>query len=419
MAGYSRARSHVAEICKRTLLNRSNALTRSWGYHKATKRSLPFEMEFPVPLVNPAPTVIGAIWPMTTIATIFFALRIYCRIARRGQTWWDDYILGLGWLLLLAATSTLTQAMRFGHLTADQSHGLEVALLVRVTHTCHLLSMACTKTSFAVTLLRFSTKLQKYIIWFIIGTITFLFIFHVFAQWKGICGDTSPYKLPGACWEVKNPGYVNIVSSMYSALTDFVLAFLPWQVIWGLNMRKEERISVGIAMSFGIIAGITGIMKSVQSIMTLNPMTTDFLRNLELFWIFSLAEPSSTIIAASVPVLRVLIKDTARGTNYGSSLGPGGYIRSTKNDFHVNIQSNSQAVRTQATRTDHTNIDGDADSDRSILGHNGASNKGGIALTTEISVEYDRAVNGASNGNESYELPIRRISVSRGVEDQR
>jgi hypothetical protein len=36
-------------------------------------------------------------------------------------------------------------------------------------------------------------------------------------------------------------------------MTDFVLAMLPWQVIMGLQMKKSERISVSVAMSFGIM----------------------------------------------------------------------------------------------------------------------------------------------------------------------
>ncbi|KAM0274449.1 hypothetical protein ACHAQH_007823 [Verticillium albo-atrum] len=363
---------------------------------------------------NAATKVIASIWPMVALSTVFFALRIYCRFMRSGQTWWDDYILGLGWILLVTAAAVLTDAMLLGHLTHHEKDPLKVGVLVRVTHTCHLLSLALTKASFAVTLLRFSSKLQKYIIWFTIGSISFLFIFHVFAQWKRVCGDPSPYVLPGKCWDVKNPGIINIVSSSYSAVTDFVLAFLPWRVIWGLHMNRAEKISVSVAMSFGVIAGVTGIMKAVQSVTTMNPMDKKFLSNILLFWVFSLAEPSSTIIAASVPVLRVLIRDAARSTNYaGSSPGPNGYLKSTNSKFHV--QSQAQNRRT-AMHPAEAGL-GDADSDRSILGHDSQKFPTGIAMTTEISVEFEDSSDRRQKESESYEMQprlARRTSVLGG-----
>jgi hypothetical protein len=37
----------------------------------------------------------------------------------------------------------------------------------------------------------------------------------------------------------------------YSAILDFVLAFLPWPIIMGVSMRRRERVGVAIAMSLG------------------------------------------------------------------------------------------------------------------------------------------------------------------------
>ena len=38
----------------------------------------------------------------------------------------------------------------------------------------------------------------------------------------------------------------------YSALMDFVLAFLPWKLVWSLQMRKKEKFGVAVAMSLGV-----------------------------------------------------------------------------------------------------------------------------------------------------------------------
>ena len=41
--------------------------------------------------------------------------------------------------------------------------------------------------------------------------------------------------------------------TVYSAVVDFVLAFLPWPLIWGLRMRRREKIGVAVAMSMGVL----------------------------------------------------------------------------------------------------------------------------------------------------------------------
>ena len=44
------------------------------------------------------PALIGVSWALTGLATLFLALRIYCRhIGRRGL-WWDDWTLIAAWV---------------------------------------------------------------------------------------------------------------------------------------------------------------------------------------------------------------------------------------------------------------------------------------------------------------------------------
>ena len=114
----------------------------------------------------------------------------------------------------------------------------------------------------------------------------------------------------------------------YSALMDIVLALLPWKVIWPLNMRKKEKIGAIVAMSMGVFAGITGIIKLVQTprmkegdvcksssprsrsiglyllLFIVTDIRTD---NGVVLIIWSTAESTITMMAASVPVLRTLL----------------------------------------------------------------------------------------------------------------
>lgn len=38
-----------------------------------------------------------------------------------------------------------------------------------------------------------------------------------------------------------------------SVICDFVLALLPWAILWGLNMKKKEKRIIGISMSLGVL----------------------------------------------------------------------------------------------------------------------------------------------------------------------
>jgi hypothetical protein len=39
----------------------------------------------------------------------------------------------------------------------------------------------------------------------------------------------------------------------YSAATDFILALLPWAMLWNLNMKNREKFGVAFAMSLGVL----------------------------------------------------------------------------------------------------------------------------------------------------------------------
>ncbi|CAI6099864.1 hypothetical protein V2G26_004616 [Clonostachys chloroleuca] len=346
-------------------------------------------------VVENAVTIVNAaIWPLAGIATLFFALRLYCRIARSRETGWDDYALAAGWVLLLAAGGTLaTTTIEWNYFgtSLDSQSSATVPLLVSLTHTLHVLSLALAKTAFAATLLHYSSRAEKVVVWTIIGSINALFVFHVFAQWKSVCGDESQaYRLPGDCWVVRNPGIVNIVSSMYSAATDFLLAFLPWRVFRRLQMNKTERIVVGVSMTFALIAGVTGILKGIQSIKTLDRSDPQLMWNLLLFWIFALAEPSATIIAASIPSFRVL--DNATGSDFRISRSPAAFL--------ADIEQGQKRSKPRAEEpVEHLLEDSDSDN-RSILtthrNNDGRRTRavttagGGITLKTEVSIEFNR-----------------------------
>ena len=55
----------------------------------------------------------------------------------------------------------------------------------------------------------------------------------------------------------------SMFSGSYSASIDVMLAMMPWPLIWGLQMKKKEKLGVALAMSLGVFAGVTALMKTL------------------------------------------------------------------------------------------------------------------------------------------------------------
>jgi hypothetical protein len=47
-----------------------------------------------------------------------------------------------------------------------------------------------------------------------------------------------------------------------SAAADFILAILPWFILWNLNMKRKDKNLIATSMSLGIFAGICGIIRT-------------------------------------------------------------------------------------------------------------------------------------------------------------
>ncbi|KAK7908846.1 hypothetical protein PG985_016149 [Apiospora marii] len=316
---------------------------------------------------QPQVVVDASIWAMFTFSTLFITLRFYCRLVRSGRLLPDDYVLAAGWVCMLASASLLTKLMSLGFMDTSFNPD-QIILFLRSSQTCNMVALSLTKTSFAVTLIPITREWKRYLVWFIIGSISLAFIIHSILLWRPMCLATSSYDLPVSCWDATRAVILNIFSSLYSSLADFVLALLPWRVLMDLQMKRSEKISVAVGMSFGIIAGITGVVKVVRSATTLDFNASDFQYNLISFWIFSLAEPNATLVAACVPVLRVMFRD-AKTTYYRSkSPSTGGYIRPTNHNTGAFAAKDPNFVDTR--------------SERRIL-------DGGIIRTREIAIDFD------------------------------
>ncbi len=56
---------------------------------------------------NLGPYLNRVIWSLAALSTLFVGLRVYCKLLRRKQLWWDDHVLIASWVCLLLAYTFL------------------------------------------------------------------------------------------------------------------------------------------------------------------------------------------------------------------------------------------------------------------------------------------------------------------------
>ncbi|KAK3316523.1 hypothetical protein B0H66DRAFT_297192 [Apodospora peruviana] len=345
---------------------------------------------YPMPSGDPSLTtkVIASIWVMASISTIFLSLRLYCRASNVGKLWWDDFLLIVGWIFLIVSVGLQTEIFRLGYLVTSLAGGM-IGPLNLSSDSCMKLALAFVKTSFALTVLRIAIGWPRYVIYVAAFIMNVTMVVHAVLVWRANCEVQQDYTFQ-SCWSSESGIWMNMVGSIISAITDFILALVPLHIIMGLQMKRVEKIGVAVAMSIGIFAGAVSIVKAVEShgvVKVKGPAFSHRLANLSL-WIH--AEPNAAIVASSIPVLRILFRDVVN--KYGTPNGVSGqYIKSNQQStFHGGVASSSAAV---------TAVKGDDSSETSILAQqqqhpekvHQLHPQSRIQQTRQITIEYDTA----------------------------
>ncbi|PKS07448.1 hypothetical protein jhhlp_006052 [Lomentospora prolificans] len=262
----------------------------------ATESDVPTTVSSSVPPgVDLGPLLNFTTWLMTGLAFAILMLRIYCKTSRKRRLWWDDYVLSLAWVCLAVAGTMTTVSVNFGygrHLEAIPQEDLDrMPTIANAAGFTSVLAAMWSKTSFALTLARISEGWVLRIIWIIIVSINLIMGSSAVMVWI----------------DMNNTLKINyfIFTTAYSGAMDIALSVLPWKIIWNLRMTKKEKIGVLVAMSMGVFAGATSLIK-VTRVPSLN--SPDPIDSVQLV-IFGIAESATTIIAASIPVLRALIRE--------------------------------------------------------------------------------------------------------------
>ncbi|RSL46332.1 hypothetical protein CEP53_010380 [Fusarium sp. AF-6] len=257
--------------------------------------------------------LLAACWALAAASAVLLFLRIYCKLWRGRGLWWDDHFLIISWVSLAIAVSINTYLVSLGfgkHMwTISDDNKRTINKFTILVATFGIIATTTSKTSFAVTLYRIATnQWMKYFLIFVIVTINIsmnlVWIFG-FAKCTPLAKvfDSS---VEGTCWNKQKLLKYQLFASYYSAILDFVLAFLPWPILMGMSMRRRERLGVAVAMSLGAIAGICAIVKAV---LVVSMTSTDITYDRVDLTIWTLTEPAASIMAVCIPVLRMLYRE--------------------------------------------------------------------------------------------------------------
>ncbi|KAH6853077.1 hypothetical protein B0I37DRAFT_358508 [Chaetomium sp. MPI-CAGE-AT-0009] len=370
-------------------------------------------------MVDGGTRLISACWALAATAGILLFLRVYCKVWRGRGLWWDDHTLIISWVSLAIAVSINTYIVSLGfgsHIWTISNENLKaIRLNTILVATFGIIATTTSKTSFALTLYRIaSNQWMKYFLIFVMVSVNIsmnlVWIFG-FAKCTPLERVFDP-AVPGTCWDGNKLVKFQLFAAYYSAILDFVLAFLPWQIIMGMSMLRRERVGVAIAMSLGAIAGVTGIVKSV---LVVNMTSPDFTFDRVDLTIWTLTEPAASIMAISIPVLRLLYKEL-KSTHYSRSRNrtgtnpqdprsgnPSQVVSDAKKSKRYNPNSkygrNSVVVMSTAGWQESQEALKDTESSRSS-GTVLSPNQRGVLKTDEVRVHYDRVTVGNENSIE-------------------
>ncbi|KAE8360443.1 hypothetical protein BDV27DRAFT_41114 [Aspergillus caelatus] len=343
------------------------------------------------------PMTNAVLWLEVVIFAVFAGLRIYTRKHILNAIGLDDYLVVLALILHILYTIFVTIATHYGlgRLFADVGDPViysKATMYEVFSQVAGIMVIGVGKGAVGTFLLRIvRNKIQIWFIWGCLGITTFITLFAsitVVIQCFPVEKTWNP-TVEGTCWiDFSKVGYT--VGSWFVA-ADFSFAILPWFIIWDLNMKQKEKITVACGLSLGIFAGICGIVRTV-ALAGLN--ASEYIYDTVPMLIWSATESCVTIMCSSIPVLRPLYvrirygtKDengSSGNTSYKLPLYGSGrkYGRLSKSGLDPStIETIGGSLRAPADDYHKSNV-----SDEHIL--DGAA---GIERTDEISVSYEPA----------------------------
>ncbi|KAK8121730.1 hypothetical protein PG984_010400 [Apiospora sp. TS-2023a] len=259
------------------------------------------------------PFVLGVGWSLVALSAIFLVARFYVKTTKHRGLWWDDHVLAVSWIMIFVGVAILTYAVSLGfgqHITEiPMNTAANVQFLVYLGSVFSLLGAAWSKTSFALTLVRITEGTLRTAIWVVITSINVALVTNAilpFLRCSPVEKNWNPLIVEGECWDSDILLGFTMFAAAFSGAMDILLVLVPWFVIAKTQMNSKDKLGVAICMSLGLMAGVTAFVRASQ---VPSLATPDFTYEDGHLVVWTIAEITTTIIAASIPVLRILYRD--------------------------------------------------------------------------------------------------------------
>ncbi|RYO81191.1 hypothetical protein DL764_009795 [Monosporascus ibericus] len=328
------------------------------------------------------------------IATLFVGLRLYTRRCILNTIGWDDYLTVSALVLHILFTAFVQVATRYGlgRLVAEvgdpvtYSEALKWEVFAQMPGIMMSGVGKCGVGAFLLRIIR--NKFQIRLIWLLMGSTVVITLFAsitVIIQCLPVEKGWNP-TVEGECW-IDFPVVGKVASSWFVGI-DCAFAIFPWFVIWDLNMKRKEKITVACGLSLGIFAGLCGILRT-ESIIGLNP--AEYIHETVPMLVWSATESLVTIMCSSIPVLRPLYVRFKYGSKGDSSNNSRSHNLNQYGNQNYALGSTRGIGQQSGTSRTVVTFNGDNASEEAILRDMNDQNNdtGGIKRTDEISVSYE------------------------------
>ncbi|RGP77379.1 hypothetical protein FLONG3_4518 [Fusarium longipes] len=334
-----------------------------------------------------APMALAIMWSLVAITWIFVVLRLYTRAFIIRSVGMDDYTYLLSGILILLYTVFVHISGYHGFgmpmpgLDAISSEFDEAALAIKyemIGQTFSVVGMAVAKMSLGFFLLRIVVeKWQRISIWFVMGSLSVVSALAAVMLWtqcRPVQKIFDPIRTEGVCTINVTPYATTL--GVWCVLADFFFATFPWIFIWNLNMRQKEKIMIAASMSFGVVAGACGIVRTYEVV---NGFTSNYTLDTVPLIVWSSAEMTVTLVCIGIPILRpfwrrVILGSSLSAEQYSGNKKDGNNREiyqmdkiPEKNDGGQGISETKPRFGIRGPST-ITRIVGDNKSDESILG---------------------------------------------------
>ncbi|KAF1833063.1 integral membrane protein [Decorospora gaudefroyi] len=249
-------------------------------------------------------------------------LRLWVRYRITRSPGWDDAAM-VTTLLLFTSYCAFIFVITFRSMSMQRElfseQGIHVTLIyVQLSEVFYILTTTLLKVSLGLFFLRVLTKRWQTLIFHVIlvisGTYGLFYVFVTVFQ----CGD--PTKLADSLLSLESPrclpsAFLLTTGYLYgimNILADWTFVLIPISVLVDSDLDRRSKISVSLVMALGAVGSVSSILRMVYlkglslSGNGLSAMTVKAT-------IWATAEPGTGIIAASIAILRPLVRKIASG----------------------------------------------------------------------------------------------------------